>query len=213
RTGMRRNGAAGAVRARVGLSTRRLGPPSTGGLAGLQDPARGQRIARHTVARPTSATTASAAPEKLLDQYIGVAIVNFASRMNDEMSTQMPSTRPTNCRPGNPRGLARAKAPTPAAVTPAIKLAVAALVPPCCSVRKSGEMATHSPMRMPSAAAAWAVIPRLVAGRKYSAAAELAGMAMGDWPPGSGRRVSGLPWFVRPFRLRALRRLPADDAG
>src|SRR5262249_4205810 len=168
RTGMRRNGAAGAVRARVGLSTRRLGPPSTGGLAGLQDPARGQRIARHTVARPTSATTASAAPEKLLDQYIGVAIVNFASRMNDEMSTQMPSTRPANCRPGNPRGLARAKAPTPTAVTPAIKVAVTALAPPRCSLMNSGERATRSQVRTPCAAAAWAVVPRPVAGRKYS---------------------------------------------
>jgi hypothetical protein len=56
-------------------------------------------------------------------------------------------------------------------------------------------MAIHSPVSVPSAAAVWEAIPRQVAGSKYSAAAELTGMAMGESPPGSGRRARGVAKF------------------
>jgi hypothetical protein len=81
----------------------------------------------------------------VLDQYIGVAMANLAFRMNEEMITHTPSTRPANCRPGNPRGLASAKAPIPAAASPAIASATLALAPPCCSVRNTGEQGDPQP--------------------------------------------------------------------
>jgi hypothetical protein len=56
----------------------------------------------------------------VLDQYIGVAMANLEARMNEETITHMPSTRPANCRPGNPRGLASAKAPIPASASPCL---------------------------------------------------------------------------------------------
>ena len=59
-----------------------------------------------------------------------------------------------------------------------------------------GEMATHSPVSMPSAAAAWAPMPRQVAGSGYPSAAPVAagtaGTASADAPLLSGRRISGV---------------------
>ena len=72
-----------------------------------------------------------------------------------------------DCRPANPRGPARAKAPTAATASPEIRLTAVALPPAYCRVMNHGEMATHSPVSMPSAAAAWAPMPRQVAGSGY----------------------------------------------
>src|SRR5262249_259328 len=58
-----------------------------------------------------------------------------------------------------------------------------------------GEMATHSPVSMPSAAAAWAPMPRQVAGSRYPSAAPVAdgtaGTVSADAPLPSGRRIRG----------------------
>src|ERR1700751_2851321 len=90
-----------------------------GPVGGVQGPrADGQRVARRRVARPPSASAISTTPDQVLDQYIGAAIENLASRMNEEMSTQTPSTRLVNCRPGNPRRLNRANGPMPAPPNP-----------------------------------------------------------------------------------------------
>src|SRR5712691_371176 len=59
----------------------------------------GQRAARRAVARPASASTMRYPPETMLDQYIGVAMENLASRMNGEMITHTPSSTLANCSP------------------------------------------------------------------------------------------------------------------
>src|ERR1700746_854422 len=59
----------------------------------------GQRAARRTLARPTSARTTRYPPDRMLDQYIGAAIENLASRMNGEMITHTPSSTLANCSP------------------------------------------------------------------------------------------------------------------
>ena len=76
-----------------------------------------------------------------------------------------------------------------------------------------GEMATHSPVSMPSAAAAWAPTPRQVAGSRYPAATPAAdGTASGvpasaDAPLPSGRRAGGVFMtcsFFSSFRRRMM---------
>ena len=59
----------------------------------------GQRAARRTVARPASASTMRYPPAAMLDQYIGVAMENLASRMNGEMITHTPSSAAADCSP------------------------------------------------------------------------------------------------------------------
>ena len=108
-----------------------------------------------------------------MDQYIGAAIENLASRMNGEMITHTPSSALADCSPVKPRGPASEAAPTAATASPAIRLATAALPPPCCSVRNDGDRAIHSPVSTPSAATAWTAMPRMVAGSRYSVTAEM----------------------------------------
>src|SRR6266571_4931247 len=95
-------------------------------------------------------------------------------RIGPAMISQTPSSALPDCRPANPRGPASAKAPTAATASPEITLTAAALPPAYCRVMNRGEMATHSPVSMPSAAAAWAPTPRQVAGSGYPAAAPAA---------------------------------------
>src|SRR6266700_800554 len=133
----------------------------------------GQRAARRTVARPASASTMRYPPETMLDQYIGVAMENLASRMNGEMITHTPSSTLANCSPAKPRGPTSEAAPTAATASPAIRFATAALPPPCCSVRNDGDRAIHSPVSTPSAAIAWTAMPRMVAGSRYSVTAAM----------------------------------------
>src|SRR5260370_22449546 len=95
-------------------------------------PARGQRRAGRrmaTAARPAAATAISTAPATLLDQYIESAMECFWLRTGPAMISQTPSSTLASCRPGNPRGLARANTPTPATASPEIRLTVVALLP------------------------------------------------------------------------------------
>src|SRR6266851_925459 len=157
-------------------------------------PRGGQRAVRRRAAkpRPAAARAISTPPEKLLDQYIAWAMGCLWSRMGGAMISQMPSSRLPSCRPENPRGLARAKAPTAAAASPEIRSTEVALLPPYCSVMNHGDRATQSPVSSPSTPAAWAPMPRRLAGTAYPAAPGPAGKASGDAPPGSGRRESGV---------------------
>src|SRR5262249_60963066 len=87
----------------------------------------------------------------------------------------------------------RGKAPPAATASPEIRLTAAGLPPASCRVMNHGERATHSPVSMPSAAAAWAPMPRQVAGSGYPAAAPAAdGTASAGAPLPSGRRISGV---------------------
>jgi len=192
----------------------------------VRDPARPGPAPRRSAAgrgktaRLASASAISTPPDQALDQYIGWAIGNFSSSTNGEMISQAPSSRLPNCSPGNPRGLASAAAPTATAASPAITSVMVALAPLCCSTMNQGEMATHSPVSIPSAAATWALTPRQPAGSRYSAAtagrAGLAGTAWGGAPPDSGRRVSGevMTSFFRSagYNCRAVS-LVASQAG
>src|SRR5256886_8464311 len=63
----------------------------------------GQRAARRTVARPARARATRYPPEKMLDQYIGAAIENLASRMKGEIINHMPRTTLADRSPAKPR--------------------------------------------------------------------------------------------------------------
>src|SRR5215472_5126954 len=129
-------------------------------------PRGGQRAVRRRAAkpRPAAARAISAPPEKLLDQYIAWAMGCLWSRMGGEMISQMPSSRLPSCRPENPRGLARAKAPAAATATPEIRSTAVALLPWYCSVMNHGDRATQTPVSSPSTPAAWAPMPYGLAG-------------------------------------------------
>src|SRR5262249_8652713 len=136
---------------------------------------------------------------QLLDQYIESAMACLWLRMGPAMISQTPSSALPDCRPANPRGPARAKAPAVATASPEIRLTAVALPPAYCRVMNHGEMATHSPVSMPSAAGAWAARPRQVAGSGYPSAAPAASVADGtagtasaEAPLPSGRRISGV---------------------
>jgi hypothetical protein len=55
-----------------------------------------------------------------------------------------------------------------------------------------GDRATHTPVSRPSTAAAWAPMPRQVAGMTYSAGPVAARTIWGDVPSPSGRRINGV---------------------
>src|SRR5580693_200542 len=122
----------------------------------------GRRMA--TAAKPTATRAMSTPPATLLDQNIGSAMENFWLRMGPAMISQAPSSRVPTCRPANPRGLIRAKAPSPATASPEIRLTVLALVPVFCSVRNQGDRATQTPVSSPSTADACAPMSREVTG-------------------------------------------------
>src|SRR6266446_8855700 len=148
-------------------------------LAPGQDPHRpgGQRRVGHRgamAARLAAARAISTPPAQLLDQYIESAMGCLRVRIGPAMISQAPSSALPDCRPANPRGPARAKAPAAATASPEIRLTAAALPPAYCKVMNHGEMATHSPVSMPSAAAAWAPMPRQVAGSRYPSDAPVA---------------------------------------
>src|SRR5690348_3758314 len=167
--------AAGGISRREGVRR-----PGVRVLAPGQDPHRpgGQRRAgrrRAMAARLAAARAISTPPAQLLDQYIESAMGCLRVRMGPAMISQAPSSALPDCRPANPRGPARAKAPTAATASPQIRL-TAALPPAYCKVTNHGEMATHSPVSMPSAAAAWAPTPRQVAGTGPPSAPRRAGL-------------------------------------
>src|SRR6266566_9888123 len=162
----------------AGVSARRevVRCPGVRVLAPGQDPHRpgdqrrpGRR--RAAAARLAAARAISTPPAQLLDQYIESAMGCLWLRMGPAMISQTPSSALPDCRPANPRGSARAKAPTAATASPEIRLTAVALPPAYCRVMTHGERATHSPVSMPSAAAAWAPTPRQVAGSGYPPAA------------------------------------------
>src|SRR6266849_6519336 len=199
------------IAAGVGLAARGHPAARVRVLAPGQDPHRlgGQRRAgrrRATAARLAAARAISTPPAQLLDQYIESAMGCLWLRMGPAMISQTPSSALPDCRPANPRGPARAKAPTAATASPEIRLTAAALPPAYCRVMTHGERATHSPVSMPSAAAAWAPTPRQVAGSRYPsdapAAAGPAGTASADAPLPSGRRISGVFMTCSFLRLR-----------
>src|SRR5882757_8045239 len=147
----------------------------------------GQRPAgrrRATAPRPAAARTISTPPARLLDQNIGSAMVNFELRMGPAMISQTPSSALPTCRLANARGLARAKAPTPATARPEMRLTTLALVPPCWRVRNHGDRATQTPVSTASTADIWAPRTLPVADSAYSAWPEA--------PSASGRRISGV---------------------
>src|SRR5258708_4253197 len=153
------------IAAGAGLAARGHRAAGVRVLAPGQDPHRlgGQRRAGPRgamAARLAAARAISTPPAQLLDQYIESAMGCLWLRMGPAMISQAPSSALPDCRPANPRGPARAKAPATATASPEIRLTAAALPPAHCKVMNHGERASHSPVSMPSAAAAWAPAPR-----------------------------------------------------
>src|SRR6266566_3747591 len=111
------------IAAGVDLTAR--GHPAAGvrGLAPGQDPHRlgDQRRAGHRramAARLAAARAISTPPAQLLDQYIESAMGCLWLRIGPAMISQTPSSALPDCRPANPRGPARAKAPAAATASP-----------------------------------------------------------------------------------------------
>jgi len=66
--------------------------------------------------------------------------------MGPAMISQTPSSAVPSCRPANPRGLARAKAATPATASPETRLTMVALLPVVWRVMNHGDSATQTPV-------------------------------------------------------------------
>src|SRR5262249_56160379 len=93
---------------------------------------------------------------------------------------------------GNGGGRGGGRAPRGATASPEIRSTAVALLPPYYSVMNHGDRATQTPVSSPSTPAAWAPMPRRLAGTAYSAVPDAARTTWGDAPSASGRRASGV---------------------